>query len=198
MFLICSGMNFKFFYDLSFAGFLVIIFFIDLDHWLILNSTTSSGLILGIVGSFFLPPRSIGTPIPLLLFGNPIRVASLQHFSLENLLDSILGCTCAYALFWLIATLGFLFLRQEAMGGGDVRFAAVLGAYLGCYGAGVSFFLAFFLGAFYALGAVVLGRKRGREPVPFGTFMAAGGVLVLFWGEEILNFLLSWPLLLVS
>ena len=69
------------------------------------------------------------------------------------------------------------------MGMGDVKMAAMLGAFLGPCAA-----LAVFLGAF--LGAIVGGMllvfgKVGRQyPMPFGTFMAVGGVFALFFGPD--------------
>ena len=70
------------------------------------------------------------------------------------------------------------------MGMGDVKMGAMLGAFLGGYAA-----LAVFAGAvFGALCAGVLmlsGLAGRRAAIPFGAFMALGGLAALFWGEGV-------------
>ncbi|HET7270923.1 MAG TPA: prepilin peptidase [Rubrobacter sp.] len=70
------------------------------------------------------------------------------------------------------------------MGMGDVKMGGMLGAFLGPYGA-----LAVFLGALSGtiVGGLLLavGRIRRRSPLPFGVFMAFGGLVTLFEGPEL-------------
>jgi leader peptidase (prepilin peptidase) / N-methyltransferase len=72
------------------------------------------------------------------------------------------------------------------MGMGDVKMGGMLGAFLGPYGA-----LAVFLGALAgtAVGVVLLamGRIRRRSALPFGVFMALGGLVSLFEGPELIS-----------
>jgi leader peptidase (prepilin peptidase)/N-methyltransferase len=68
------------------------------------------------------------------------------------------------------------------MGFGDVKLAAMIGAFLGPVGVAVTIFVAACLGSLW--GAVLLARGgTGRTMVAFGTFLAAGAVLVLFFGD---------------
>lgn len=92
-----------------------------------------------------------------------------------------------YALSTLAIGGGLLVLAlayPAGMGMGDVKMGGMLGAFLGPYGA-----LAVFLGAL--CGTVVaglllaLGRMRSRSTLPFGVFMAVGGLVALFEGPEI-------------
>jgi leader peptidase (prepilin peptidase) / N-methyltransferase len=70
------------------------------------------------------------------------------------------------------------------MGMGDVKMGAMLGAFLGPY-AGLAVFLGAFAGA--VTGGVLLstGKSQRRNALPFGSFMALGGVLVLFVGPQL-------------
>ena len=71
------------------------------------------------------------------------------------------------------------------MGEGDVKYAAVLGAFLGWQMALGAFFLSFLLGALYAVPLLLSSKGRGKDPVPFGTFMSLAAVPVALWGIEI-------------
>ena len=80
--------------------------------------------------------------------------------------------------------LALALLYPGGMGMGDVKMGAMLGAFLGGYAA-----LAVFAGAvFGALCAGVLmlvGLAGRRAAIPFGAFMALGGLAALFWGEGV-------------
>jgi leader peptidase (prepilin peptidase) / N-methyltransferase len=82
------------------------------------------------------------------------------------------------------ALLGLALIYPSGMGMGDVKMGGMLGAFLGPYAA-----LAVFLGA--VLGAVTggllmaAGKMRRRSALPFGLFMALGGIISLFVGPEL-------------
>lgn len=75
----------------------------------------------------------------------------------------------------------------EAMGGGDVKLMAAVGAFLGATSALLVIFLGAFLGAL--VGAVLL-RRRGQARIAFGTFLAAATLVVAFVGDQ----LVAWYL----
>lgn len=70
------------------------------------------------------------------------------------------------------------------MGMGDVKMGGMLGAFLGPYGA-LAVFLGALCGTFVAVILLALGRIRRRSALPFGVFMALGGLVTLFEGPEI-------------
>lgn len=171
--------GFLFLYHFVFLCLLVAIFFMDLDHWIILDALSLTGVAVGVLGSPFLPERgdlSVG----------------LGHGG-SNLASSVLGVLLGAAFFWSIQVLGTFLARQEALGSGDVKLAAMLGAFLGWRMGLVSFLLSFLLGALVAVPMMTLQRRRGKDPVPLGTFMAVAAFLTALWGPEILEFLLDWP-----
>ena len=76
------------------------------------------------------------------------------------------------------------------MGGGDMKLGAMLGAFLGWKLALVGILVAVLAGGVLAI-VVLLTRRKGRkDAIPFGPFLALGGVVSLFWGEA----LLAWYL----
>jgi leader peptidase (prepilin peptidase)/N-methyltransferase len=100
---------------------------------------------------------------------------------------AILGAALGFAVLWGIGRAGALLLGREAMGGGDMKLMAALGAWLGWQQVPLVLFLAAAAGA--GLGGVrmLLGRHRAGQPLPFGPFLAATGFVALVWGEEMLD-----------
>jgi prepilin signal peptidase PulO-like enzyme (type II secretory pathway) len=91
-----------------------------------------------------------------------------------------------YLLLLLIARLGERMFKKEVMGEGDLYLAALLGAYLGWEGALLSVFLAYLLAGAAVLVFMLFKRVKMGDYVPFGPALAAGGVLSLFFGPQIL------------
>jgi leader peptidase (prepilin peptidase) / N-methyltransferase len=192
LFHICRGFGWEFVYSFLFSNLLIVIFFIDLDHWLILDNVIMPGVIIGLVGSLWILPRdTMGVDFPALVQYLPFN----ERLHWNNLIDSLIGMGAGYIFFAVIALMGSIILRQEAMGGGDVKFAALIGAFLGCKGSALAFILSFFLGFFYALPLLLIKRKKGKDPVPFGTFMAIAAFLTLIWHEKLLWLFLNWQVL---
>ncbi len=188
LFQFAGGLTWEFVYDFGFVNMLIIIFFIDLDHWIILDSITLPGCVIGLVGSLFLRFRP---SVMLDFFPQVVSINSFKGLQWTNMLDSLLGMAVGYLLFTTIAFVGSVMLRQEAMGGGDVKFAALIGAFLGAQAAVIAFVVSFFLGFLYAVPMLVLRRKKGKDPVPFGTFMALAALLTLIWKDELLTWFLN-------
>ena len=82
-------------------------------------------------------------------------------------------------------------LPREAMGFGDVKFLACIGAFLGWEGALFSLFAGSVIGA--VIGVVTLLTTRGRSggKIPFGPYLALGAVIWVFAGPELLQFYFS-------
>lgn len=75
-----------------------------------------------------------------------------------------------------------------AMGFGDVKLAAVLGAILGWQSLLVALFFSFLIGAVFGIISRVMG---GDRQIPFGPYLALGGVLALFFGADIISWYLA-------
>ncbi|MFH1453679.1 MAG: prepilin peptidase [Armatimonadota bacterium] len=171
---------FLFGYYFLFTALLIVVFFIDLDHKIILDEVTYPFTAVGILGSLFMPELVLSNSHGIFFWG-------LKNVMLSNFLNSVAGAFLGMAFFFLIRFFGSMLLKQEAMGLGDVKFAMLIGAFLGWQKAFLSFFISFFLGAAAAIFLIIFYNKKGRDEVPFGTFMAAGALTAVFFGDIIIK-----------
>jgi len=133
---------------------------IDIEHMILPDRLTLPGIVVGLL----LQPW-IG--------GVGLRAA---------LLGALLGASLLLAL----AGAWYLLRREEGMGLGDVKMLALIGAFLGWKGVLLSLFFAAFWGAAVGL-ALMRGSGAGlKTKLPFGAFLALGGVLTLFAGDPLI------------
>ncbi|MCR4432849.1 MAG: prepilin peptidase [Caldiserica bacterium] len=114
--------------------------------------------------------------IPGIIIGLGFQIA------LGNFWQSPLGAAIGGGLFLLI----YLFWRG-GMGGGDIKLALMVGAFLGYPLVLVWFFLSFILGAMGGIAGMIFFKLKGKSAIPFGPYMALGALITAFWGELILN-----------
>lgn len=143
---------------------------IDRDTLTLPNPLTQSGLVLGLA---FQMGIGLGSGHPAQGLMNGVGAAVLGLWLVE-----------------LIIWLGSLALGQTAMGGGDAKLAAMLGAWLGWQKLLLTGFMACAVGAGVGLGAIALGRLHRRQPMPFGPFLALGALLSVLWGDRLIQWYL--------
>ncbi len=102
---------------------------------------------------------------------------------LPTLLPALLGAVAGFGLLWLIGFAGHLVLKEEAMGGGDVKMMAMVGSFVGWQGVLLTIFLGALLGTIIFLPLSLLGR---RKLVPFGVFLALGAATTWLAGAAII------------
>jgi len=145
---------------LIFACALIVLFAIDLEHQLLPDVITLSGLAAGLIFSLVFPP---------------------------GLLDALLGVLAGGGVLWLIAEAYFRFTGQEGMGGGDVKMLAMIGAFLGWKLVLVTLFVSSLTGSLIGL-LLILSRKGGmKQALPYGTFLALGALFASLFGEATVN-----------
>ena len=98
--------------------------------------------------------------------------------------QALLGGLVGYSLLWVVAILGEKAFGQEAMGGGDIKMMAMLGAFLGWQGVLLTLFLGALLGTIIFLPLKLAGREK---LVPFGIFLALGGAATYLFGGSLLT-----------
>jgi len=91
------------------------------------------------------------------------------------------GLLAGAGFLWLAAVLGKKIYKKEAMGGGDVKLAAGIGACLGWEKIFWVIMLAAGIGALSGLLLIILKKKTRTDPIPFGPFLAAGAILLFFF-----------------
>jgi leader peptidase (prepilin peptidase)/N-methyltransferase len=133
---------------------------IDVDHQIIPDVLSIPGIGLGLLAS--LAPGAIG------------------------LRDSVLGTLLGGGVFIVIIVASAIVLGQPGMGVGDVKLGAMLGAFLGWKLVLLSILLSVLIGGPLAATLLATGRKGRKDPLPFGPFLAAGGVISLFCGDAVL------------
>ena len=144
---------------LIFACAMVVLFMIDLQHRILPNVITLPGIAVGLMFSLVLPPGPRAALIGAV-------ACSVILFGMGELVGRVLG--------------------KEALGFGDVKLTAMMGAFLGWQLTLVALFLASFLGSVIGIGLVALTRDRDYQ-IPLGSFLAIGAVAAAVAGEPLLN-----------
>ncbi len=99
--------------------------------------------------------------------------------------DAVIGAAAGYLVLWAVYWLFKLVTGKEGMGYGDFKLLAALGAWLGWAMLPTIILLSSVVGAVVGIGLIVFA-KRGRDnPIPFGPYLAAAGLIALLWGERI-------------
>ena len=160
------GLSVKFLAMCYLASSLIVVSFIDLDTYEIPDSITLSGIALGLIISVISPS----------VMGKTIR--------LEAGLDSLFGILVGGGIIFILGVLGEFVFKKEAMGGGDVKLLAMIGAFIGWKLAIFTFFLAPFFGAF---AGIFMKLKYGKEVIPYGPYLSIAAIIAIFWGEEIIK-----------
>jgi len=125
-------------------------------------------------------------PDAITLPGIVIGVAASVAAARIAWLDSVVGVLLGGGVFVVI-----ILVSRGGMGGGDLKLGAMLGAFLGWPALLVALFVAVMLGGISAVGLLLSGRLARKDAIPFGPFLALGGVVALFWGREIIAWYLG-------
>jgi len=145
---------------------LIIISFIDLDKQIIPDEISLPGIVIGFLLSIVIP--------------------YISYF------NSILGIIIGGGIIFLIALAGLAIFKKEAMGGGDVKLSAMIGAFIGWKYILISLFIGFFIGAIAGILLILLKIRSRDDLVPFGPFIVLGSLITILWGENILSWYLGF------
>ncbi|MFA4966843.1 MAG: prepilin peptidase [Candidatus Margulisiibacteriota bacterium] len=128
-------------------------------------------------------------PDEIIFFGIPAGL--LWHWFSGDLTASIIGCALGFSLLFLISQFGRLIFKKEALGYGDLKLAALMGAWLLPDKLILALFIGYLLGAVWSLGLLALKIKKMDDYIPFGPWLCLGAVISFFFGREIIAFYLA-------
>ena len=111
--------------------------------------------------------------LPFAVFGFVPVLAGLL-----SLREALIGGTLCGVLFYCL-----YIAARGGLGGGDVKFAAGLGLWLGWEAAVIALWIAFMLGGTAAAVLLITGRRKRHDGIPFGPFLALGGYIGFIAGD---------------
>jgi leader peptidase (prepilin peptidase)/N-methyltransferase len=99
-----------------------------------------------------------------------------------GILEAAIGAATGFLLLWAVGVAGTWLFKQEAMGGGDIKMMAMVGAFLGWKGVLLTVFLGALLGSLIFVPMHLAGSRR---LVPFGVFLALGAAATWLVGPAV-------------
>jgi len=132
----------------------------------------------------FLLPDDI--TLPLLWAGLIVNAGG----AFTNLHSAVIGAATGYLALWSIYWLFKLATGKEGMGYGDFKLLAAIGAWFGWQMLPAVILLSSLVGSIIGIGLIVIARHGRNVPIPFGPYLALGGIAALFWGPQLTRFYL--------
>lgn len=144
---------------------LIVLTFIDLDTQLLPDDIT----------------------LPLLWLGLLFN----QTLGFTDLKSAVLGAMLGYFILWSVYWIFKIITGKEGMGYGDFKLLAAIGAWFGWQLLPAVILLSSILGATIGIALIVFGNKNRQSAIPFGPFLALGGIAALFFGQKLASFYLA-------
>lgn len=152
-----------------FVSVMVLLAFIDIEHKEVPDIITLPGMAFGLLASAALAFLGDRSPAGALL-------------------NSFLGIIAGGASMFALGMVGEIIFRKEALGGGDVKLMAMIGAFLGWQMVLLTFFIA---PVFGSVGGLIMKIRYRSEVIAYAPYLCGAAIISLFWGENILEILLS-------
>ncbi|MEO6351813.1 MAG: A24 family peptidase [Oxalobacteraceae bacterium] len=119
--------------------------------------------------------------LPLLWAGLLVNL----NDTFTTLPDAVIGAAAGYLILWAIYWLFKFATGKEGMGYGDFKLLAALGAWLGWSMLPMIILLSSVVGATVGIFLIVFTRRGRDNPIPFGPYLAAAGMIALLYGDAI-------------
>ena len=158
-----------------FVGGFVVLTFIDIDHKIIPNEITFSGVPIGLLASL---------AFPLLMMG--------QESHLMGLLYSFIGAVVGGGFLYAVGAVGKKIMQKEVMGFGDVKLLALIGAFIGWKLTLLTIILSSFAGTLIGVMLIATRKAEWQSQIPFGPYIVLGALISFFVGNNILEWYLGF------
>ncbi|GBG01948.1 type 4 prepilin-like proteins leader peptide-processing enzyme [Azospira sp. I13] len=99
--------------------------------------------------------------------------------------SAVIGAVAGYLSLWTVYWLFKMATGKEGMGYGDFKLLAAIGAWLGWQILPMTILLSSLVGAVVGIALILLARRGRNVPIPFGPYLAAAGLLAMFWGQDL-------------
>jgi len=162
----------NFIYDILLLS-LIIVSFIDIDTFLISDVIVIPGILIGVLFSFLFP-----------------EINNMER--LESFLYSFIGVLLGGGILIFLGFVGKLLFKKDAMGGGDIKLLAMIGAFLGWKSIFLTLFFGSLVGTLISLILILLKKRKIDDYVPFGPYLALGAVISIFFkGNYFMGFFIN-------
>lgn len=125
--------------------------------------------------------------LPLLWLGLAFNIGG----GFTDLKSAVVGAIFGYLILWCVYWLFKIVTGKEGMGYGDFKLLAAIGAWFGWQLLPAVILLSSVVGAVIGIALIVFGGKNRQSAIPFGPFLALGGIAALFFGQELASFYLT-------
>ena len=140
-----------------FISAMIVIFFTDLEHFMIPDVISIPGIFIGLG----------------LAFIN------------GSIISALWGVLIGGGLIWGVLLLGQLFYKKEVMGFGDVKLVAMLGAFLGRDNLIVMLYLGFLIGGVLGVLLILTKIRKREDMIPFGPALILGALPLFYYGDSV-------------
>ena len=150
-----------------------------------LNTLTASIFVLALLTLTFIDMDTQLLPdnitLPLLWLGLLFNL----NGGFTDIQSSIVGAAAGYLILWSIYWLFKLTTGKEGMGHGDFKMLAAIGAWFGWTMLPAVILLSSIAGSIIGIGLILFAKKGRNTAIPFGPYLALGGIAALFWGTQL-------------
>ena len=119
--------------------------------------------------------------LPLLWIGLLVNLGD----GFTDIRSAIIGAVSGFLALWSVYWCFKLATGKEGMGYGDFKLLAVIGAWLGWKMLPLVILLSSLVGAVIGIGLIVVTKHKRDVPIPFGPYLVGGGLIALFWGNQL-------------
>jgi leader peptidase (prepilin peptidase) / N-methyltransferase len=173
------GISVELLMALIYTAAFIVLSVIDFNQQIILSIIVYPGILLALAVSFFISPAR--------LLANSGDASFLPGFLPQaGFLQAAIGLGVGALIFLLIVVLA-----RGGMGWGDVSMAGFIGAVTG-YLLPLAILLAVIIGGLLAVFLLVFKLKKRKEGIPFGPFLAIGGLITILWGNGLAGWYLGF------
>jgi leader peptidase (prepilin peptidase)/N-methyltransferase len=167
-------------FHLFFVGGMIVSAFTDFDHHIIPNEVTYPGVPLGLLAASLFPE---------MMFPETTLFAASAHW--KSLLYSFIASIGAGGFLFVIGEVVGRVIKKEALGMGDVKLLAVIGAFLGWKLALLTILFSSLVGLFGHVVLVVAKKSEWRAEIPFGVYIVPASLISYFWGHAIIGWYIT-------